>query len=70
MSVNWSLDLQYVLRVTLRPPESLSGHIPSFQHEEILQIKTDHWGTLERELSSIGTPTPALGLARMLRPDS
>ncbi|KAF9456137.1 hypothetical protein BDZ94DRAFT_1327182 [Collybia nuda] len=63
------VSVEYVLRATLRPPENLIGHIPSFRHEEILQIKTDHWGTLERELNSIGTPAPALGLARRLRPD-
>ncbi|KAG6909834.1 hypothetical protein DXG01_015107 [Tephrocybe rancida] len=40
------------------------------QHEEIVEITTDYWGTLERELASVGgTPMPALGLAKSLRRD-
>ncbi|KAF8078141.1 hypothetical protein FPV67DRAFT_1775426 [Lyophyllum atratum] len=65
------IEIQYVLRTILRPPDSLVDHIPSFRNEEVLQITTDYWGTLDRELSSVGgTPTPALGLARSLRRDT
>lgn len=43
-------------------------HVPSFRHEEMLEVTTDYWGTVGRELNSTGgTPTPALGLARQLR---
>ncbi|KAF9001943.1 hypothetical protein BDQ17DRAFT_1426228 [Cyathus striatus] len=69
---SWGLkdyaEVKYLLRIALRPPNPLSGHIPSFRHEEVLEITTDEWGTLERELSSTGgTPTPAVGLAINLR---
>ncbi|RDB21347.1 hypothetical protein Hypma_011413 [Hypsizygus marmoreus] len=68
---SWVIDdlagIQYVICAILRPPDNLLKHIPSFRHEEIVQITTDHWGTLDRELSSVwGTPTPALGLARSI----
>lgn len=48
------IEVQYVLRAILRPPDGLIEYIPSFQHEEVLQIMTDYWGTLGRELSSLG----------------
>ncbi|KAF4578585.1 hypothetical protein EYR36_000392 [Pleurotus pulmonarius] len=61
-------ETQYILRVMINPPTHLYGHLPSFKHDEKLQITTDSWGTLERELASTGgTPTPALGLASCLR---
>ncbi|KAJ3572804.1 hypothetical protein NP233_g2840 [Leucocoprinus birnbaumii] len=70
--VSWSLDavaeVQYVLRVMLRPPTTLIGAIPCFKHEEVIQVTTDSWGILDRELSSMGgTPTPAIGLAANIR---
>lgn len=56
---------QYIVRVILCPPDSLVDHIPSFRHEEGVQIMTDYWGVPGREVTSVGgTPTPALGLAR------
>ncbi|KAF9452844.1 hypothetical protein P691DRAFT_148967 [Macrolepiota fuliginosa MF-IS2] len=70
--VSWALDgvaeVQYVLRVTLKPPTNLIGSIPCFKHEEVLKLTTDSWGILDRELSSTGgTPTPAIGLATGIR---
>jgi len=41
---------------------------PSFEHDELLQITTDPFGALERELMATGgLPTPALALAPDLR---
>ncbi|KAF5386881.1 hypothetical protein D9615_001685 [Tricholomella constricta] len=72
---SWQIDniiaVKYVLRAILRPPVGLVDYIPSFRHEEVLQIMTDYWGTLGRELISVGgLPTPALGLAKSLRRDT
>lgn len=72
--VSWKLDavaeVQYVLRILLKPPNNLVGFVPSFRHEEVIKITTDMWGILDRELSSTGgTPTPAIGLAASLRRD-
>lgn len=54
---------QYLLRVTVTPPKHIQGHIPDFKHEEIVDLTTDHWGALDRELNSTGgVPTPALGM--------
>lgn len=53
---------QYVLRVTLVPPIYLKGHVPGFRHDEVLEIATDCWGELDRDLRATGMPTPALGL--------
>ncbi|KII88947.1 hypothetical protein PLICRDRAFT_53444 [Plicaturopsis crispa FD-325 SS-3] len=62
------VDTQYFIRVVLSPPCSVSGHVPSFRHEEPVKIMTDPWGHYERELLSTGgVPTPALGLAAPLR---
>lgn len=39
-------------------------HLPSWRQEMEVQLTTDLWGTLERELIATGgTPTPALALA-------
>ncbi|KXN90483.1 hypothetical protein AN958_04155 [Leucoagaricus sp. SymC.cos] len=70
--VSWSLDavaeIQYVLRVILRPPTNLIGSVPCFKHEQVIRLTTDSWGILDRELSSMGgTPTPAIGLAANIR---
>jgi hypothetical protein len=56
--------LQYIIRVDLQPPQEMSGSCPSFEHEEDVQITTDPYGALERELTATGgMPTPALALA-------
>ncbi|KAF5357553.1 hypothetical protein D9757_012361 [Collybiopsis confluens] len=63
--------LQYFLRVETSPSQERSGggalekHLPSFVLEKEVEITTDCWETVDRELSSMGgLPTPALGLAR------
>ncbi|KAG6832719.1 hypothetical protein H0H92_012291 [Tricholoma furcatifolium] len=48
------IQVQYVLRVVVRPPNGLRDHIPCFSHEEIVDLTTDHWGTLVREIASVG----------------
>lgn len=54
---------QYVLQVSLVPPLYLKGHVPCFRHEEVVEIATDCWGEVERDLRATGgVPTPALGL--------
>ncbi|KAL0574588.1 hypothetical protein V5O48_007373 [Marasmius crinis-equi] len=64
-------SIRYVLRVTVHPPEHFAGALPSFTHEVPLELSTDQWGTLQRELSSMGgVPTPALGLTKNQCPDT
>ena len=59
---------QYILRVTIQPPKEMLASCPSFEHDELLQITTDPFGALERELMATGgLPTPALALAPDLR---
>ena len=49
----------------LQAPGHVVNHLPSFQHEEVVEIATDLWGSQGREILSIGGPTPpALGLVR------
>jgi hypothetical protein len=60
--------VQYFLRITLRAPHSLAKHIPSYVHEEPIDLCTSSWGSLEREMaSSGGTTTPAVTLTANLR---
>jgi hypothetical protein len=41
----------------------MSDRVPKFLHEETIQLTTDQWGSIERELRAMGgIPTPALGL--------
>ncbi|GLB35143.1 hypothetical protein LshimejAT787_0207080 [Lyophyllum shimeji] len=43
---SWQIEdivqVQYVLRAFLRPPDGLVEHIASFRHEEIVQLTTDY----------------------------
>jgi hypothetical protein len=55
---------QYILRTSIIPPKHLEDNCPSFEHDEMVQLTTDPWGTLERELIATGgLPMPALALA-------
>ncbi|KAF5324514.1 hypothetical protein D9611_004487 [Ephemerocybe angulata] len=70
--MSWSVPgyahVKYILRVSLRPPSSFSSHIPTFIHEEEINVCTSSWGALDREfVSSGGTATPAVGLSGSLR---
>ncbi|KAJ3981126.1 hypothetical protein F5890DRAFT_1418295 [Lentinula detonsa] len=59
--------LQYFLEVEIASPASMEDHIPSFHLEKEVEITTDCWETMNRELQSMGgVPTPALGLERCL----
>jgi hypothetical protein len=65
---SWGMDgvieIQYLVRAFVCPPSIVSGYVPSFFHEESIDISTDPWGTRERELVATGgVPAPALGLA-------
>jgi hypothetical protein len=41
----------------------MSEKVPEFLHEETIQLTTDQWGSIDRELRAMGgVPTPALGL--------
>ncbi|ESK90831.1 hypothetical protein Moror_16537 [Moniliophthora roreri MCA 2997] len=67
---SWTLGdvakLQYVLRITIYPPEHLLDNLPTFEHDEVVEITTDEYGG-EREVWSMGgVPAPAIGLARVL----
>ncbi|KAK7036681.1 hypothetical protein VNI00_011346 [Paramarasmius palmivorus] len=62
---------QYVLRVSIHPPDHLLDNLPTFEHECAVEIMTDECDSLQRELHSMGgIPTPALGLARGLISES
>jgi len=57
-------DVQYIIRTVIKPPKTISCHLPSWQNEMEVKLTTDLWGTRERELIATGgTPTPALALA-------
>ncbi|KAJ3739311.1 hypothetical protein DFH05DRAFT_1407556 [Lentinula detonsa] len=59
--------LQYFLEVEIASPASMEDHIPAFHLEKEVEITTDCWETMNRELQSMGgVPTPALGLERCL----
>ncbi|KAJ3976116.1 hypothetical protein EV361DRAFT_885082 [Lentinula raphanica] len=59
--------LQYFLVVEIASPASMEDHIPAFHLEKEIEITTDCWETMNRELQSTGgIPTPALGLERGL----
>lgn len=58
------VDVQYFVRALVCPPVIISRHVPSYFHEEKIEMTTDPWGTRERELIATGgVPAPALGLA-------
>jgi hypothetical protein len=60
--------VQYILRVSLKPPRSLSEHVPSFVSDTVIKLTTSSWGSVEREMaSSGGSTTPAVNLASNLR---
>ncbi|KAJ4467183.1 hypothetical protein C8J55DRAFT_232147 [Lentinula edodes] len=59
--------LQYFLVVEIASPAWMEDHIPAFHLEKEIEITTDCWETMNRELQSMGgVPTPALGLERCL----
>ncbi|KAJ4497288.1 hypothetical protein C8R41DRAFT_759767 [Lentinula lateritia] len=60
-------QLQYFLVVEIASPAWMEDHIPAFHLEKEIEITTDCWETMNRELQSMGgVPTPALGLERCL----
>lgn len=64
---SWRLEgvasMEYILRVHVTMPKHLLGKMPTFRHEAAITITTDEYGTLQRELKTMGgIPTPALGL--------
>ncbi|KAH8108156.1 hypothetical protein BXZ70DRAFT_1003557 [Cristinia sonorae] len=64
--LSWSvpgfIDVEYIIRVIVRPP-AYAKHLPVFKRDEVIQLCTDPYGSLTRELLTMdGTPTPALGL--------
>ncbi|KAG7092055.1 hypothetical protein E1B28_008436 [Marasmius oreades] len=70
---SWKLDnyagVQYVLKLSITPALPFVDNLPSFSHEEVVELTTDNWGSLHRELTSMGgLPTPALGLAKAQSP--
>ncbi|KAJ4477444.1 hypothetical protein J3R30DRAFT_219612 [Lentinula aciculospora] len=60
-------QLQYFLEVEIASPAAMEDHIPAFRLEKEIEITTDCWEMMNRELQSMGgIPTPALGLERSL----
>ncbi|KAK0446874.1 hypothetical protein EV421DRAFT_231379 [Armillaria borealis] len=56
-------SVEYILRVYVTVPKHLLGKMPAFRHETVITLTTDEYGTLQRELKTMGgVPTPALGL--------
>lgn len=69
---SWQLghlaQLQYFLEIEINSPELMEEHLPVFSLTKEVEIMTDGWETMNRELRSTGgIPTPALGLARCLQ---
>ena len=59
-----AMIIKYMVRVTVQPPKSMICNVPSWKIEAGVQLTTDLWGTLDRDLIATGgIPTPALALA-------
>jgi hypothetical protein len=67
---SWKLgdtaEATYVLRAMLVPPKNMQEHLPSFKFETQVELTTDVFGSLEREVASTGVSMPALGLVSCL----
>jgi len=62
-------DVQYIVRTIIQPPKSMINNVASWKNDTEVQMTTDLWGTLERELiATDGIPTPALALAPRSNP--
>ena len=47
----------------MRPPASTAAHVPSFEHDQPVDIATDAWDSPEHEVLALGgAPSPALGI--------
>jgi hypothetical protein len=55
---------QYIFSALLRPPDGIVEHLPIFKHEEVIEVTTDRFESLERD--RLRRPMPALGLLRSL----
>ncbi|THV07855.1 hypothetical protein K435DRAFT_959333 [Dendrothele bispora CBS 962.96] len=66
-----AIKVQYVLRVSVIPPDHMEDYLPNFELEETIDLTTDTWEMADRELRSTGgIPIPALGLMKSLDVDS
>ena len=55
------LFLQYYIRVMIRPPLSISGRVPNYDCELLIELTTDDYDSAERDIAeSGGLQTPAL----------
>jgi len=62
-------NVQYIVRTIIQPPKSMIKNVASWKNDTEVQLTTDLWGTLERELiATAGIPTPALALAPQSNP--
>jgi hypothetical protein len=52
---------QYFIRITVRPPRD-TPHLPSFRHDEPIQLTSDPYEFMEAELLTDMISEPALGL--------
>lgn len=55
---------QYFIRFIVRPPRD-TPHLPLFRHEELVQLTTDPYESLETELLTGNLRAPALGLSTL-----
>ncbi|EKM55636.1 uncharacterized protein PHACADRAFT_121358 [Phanerochaete carnosa HHB-10118-sp] len=65
-SVDGVIDIQYVIRISVRPPKG-TPHLPIFRHDEMVQLTTDPYESLETEMLTGNISAPAFGLTT-LRP--
>ncbi|KAF9058572.1 hypothetical protein BDP27DRAFT_1343326 [Rhodocollybia butyracea] len=60
-------QLQYFFEIEIDAPAHMEDHLPSFKLQKVVELTTDCWETMNRELQSTGgLPAPALGLGRCL----
>ncbi|GJE86962.1 hypothetical protein PsYK624_030450 [Phanerochaete sordida] len=65
-SVENIVDVLYIIRFCVRPPKD-TPHLPLFRHEEVVQLTSDPYESLETEMLTGNISAPAYGLTS-LRP--
>ncbi|THH10988.1 hypothetical protein EW146_g8197 [Bondarzewia mesenterica] len=61
--VDGAIEISYIVRVSICPPCSSTGFLPSYSHNEVINIATEPWGGREREVRQVSASYPALGLS-------
>ncbi|KAI0038644.1 hypothetical protein FA95DRAFT_1529052 [Auriscalpium vulgare] len=60
--INGELEVAYFIRVSIRSSGGTTNYLPTFSHDELVQISTEPWGTRDREELQGGASAPAIGM--------